>query len=273
MRSIEEKERSIPGLLKNFPGMNTYGRETWFQLVECISRISTLNVACQVNSLSAMIENLHPSTAKKIANLLDANPGVSLLFAHSVLHALNKPTNLVSTVLKVTTAPISMFRARLRGQTPDVSAVYLRVYRVNVRNNCNITDKSDAVPVRVLCSAASKTLRTMRNCVWGMSERIMVLAVTKDDFIHLPGVFKGGSSVTAAKYGNFVKELKALDKVGPLISTDSIGPLAVPETLIFLFSFDRDLHELAVSELELFFKKVDLPYSLFAGNHELFVNV
>lgn len=243
-----EKESIIPGFVTRRVGKS--GRLIVDKLRECFSRLIRVKdrqITGQVESIIAMIEQVYPDEAAEIVGLLEGDSSVAALLAQTILENMGEPSTLVDEIFRVSVTHLPVFPGS--GHSPDVSEIYVDVFR------CNFGDLHAAA----LCAAASKVLKMMRKCVWGRRERIMVLSVTADLAIDLSGVFKvkGDSSINASKCEKFCHDLNNIAVLSPLFTTAStVGPRrAGGPDLLFLFSFGAEIHALAKNETAVFLDK------------------
>ena len=197
-----------------------------------------------VQSLSAMFENLNLKYAQRLADLLERNPSLARELAHSILKVKQHSTDIVTTVLRVDVSPhFSSFEVLPAIRNPLPTELLVRVY-----SSANLGRAKG----RTTCIAVSKCINFMRDRVWRVNGRVMVLCVSREEEIFFPGVISGIESWHDHLRCSLTAKLKRVARVSSLFADDNTlcgRTLSPGFNLFFVISFTRQVHSRAVDEM------------------------
>ena len=121
--------------------------------------------------------------------------------------------------------------------------LFVRIYHAN---------NLGRVQGRATCVAVSKCVRLMRDRVWRVTGRVMVLCVSKEDEVIFSKVIPGSSNWVKHLRYQLTTKLMSEPRVRPLFDgedTLSGVALAPGSNLFFVISFTREVHSRAVNEM------------------------
>lgn len=236
------------------------------KVVSALLSIPATTVAFVLQSLSAMFENLPLRSAIKFAEYLEKDVHLAKEIAHCILGAAEAPTELVTAVLRVRASPhFHSFTVIKKDINPSPSQLVVRVY---------FAHDMGSAKGRATCVAVSKCVRLMRDRVWRVKGRVMVLCVSSEEEIIFSKVIPGMSGQVINLRSRLASKLKSVPRILPLFADDDTlcgKNVTTAANLFFVISFTREVHYFAVDELLACCKNMNVKIQEYVP--DTFVNV
>jgi len=218
-------------------------RQGFLNVVRVLMFASSLTLAIEIQSLSAIFENVPISLAQQFATHLEKDLSLAKDVAHCILHVAGAPIELVSAVLRVkATSHCKSYTVIKQVRNPIPTHLVVSVFAaVNL----------GTAQGRTTCVAVSKCIRLMRDRVWKLHGRVMVLCVSAHDDIVFSKVIPGSSPKVVQLRNKLTARLLSLPQIERMFIDDDTlsGERNMSDTYFFVISFARAVHNHAVDEL------------------------
>lgn len=209
-------------------------------------------VLLELQSVKAVFQKLPLTFATDLGDYLANDLAAADLLAECVVAAAKVEPQGVS-IMCVKIAQTPLLRTNPRILNPTANEVYVTVFQ---------TGELSQLRGLAACSAVSRSINLVRNMVWCLSnERVMVMSVSKVHYINCELVLKGDTFLSTMSRNKLISGLRKCKEVNSLFTSEvKIGPSPelAEKHLFFLFAFSAQVHDLAVPEMHLCLKNIDI---------------
>lgn len=207
------------------------------------------HVAIQVNSLKAVFESLSPSVAQRITEILDKNQATADTLAQSICTAAAIPMPPM-TVLRVAVSPLDKVPLQVSVPNSPVKEVFVSAYNIS---------NAALARVRSVCFAASKSIEMMREHVWCLKgKRVIILCISREDSIDI----RTATRLKVHELLPLLSDLHAEPAIHGLFTRQyELGP-SDHKHVIVMFCYGIEVQRMALPELELCLTRCKIDFDV-----------
>lgn len=206
-------------------------------------------IACQAGSLTATL-NLPKDCARALCQEFGVNSQGAIVFAQAILEAGGMSTDLVACVLRVVYS--------VPKPLPSLLATDFGVFVTLYQTPPMVHDKNISV-----CKALNACLVSLRDNIWNLQGRLMVLCLSKDHHIFLSKLVPGDGFADDSTRNALMLKLRQVPnlKVIHSVPHDDIS-VAVADNgvnIILLACFNREVHLNSMENICSSFEALGIP--------------